>query len=321
MNPNSLPLVTIAIPTYNRSDKYLKSAVKSAISQTYPNLEIIISDNCSSDDTEAVIKAFEDSRIRFFKQDVNIGPNNNFNFCLKQAKGYYFLLLNDDDFIDDDFIDICMKAVNYRIDVGMMRTGTRIVDPKGKILAEYPNRVAGLSAEDFYRSWFAFKTSFFLCSTLFNTKRLREIGGFQSKHQHLEDAVAIVKLAAGYERVDILEAKANFRRHADEITFAVSVKHWCEDYLYLLDLICNLAKENKSQIRTEGERFFAFLNYSLAKSIPSRIGRIAAYINVFKMFRYRYLPPFMQQFIRQNFLYTLLRNIKQKFIGHYSDIT
>jgi hypothetical protein len=214
-----------------------------------------------------------------------------------------------------------MKAANYKLDVGLMRTGTRMVDSEGNILAEYLNRSADLSPEDFYRSWFAFKTAFFLCSTLFNTKKLKEIGGFQSKHQHLEDAVAIVKLAADYERVDILEAKANFRRHADEITFAVSVKHWCEDYLYLLDLICNLAKENKSQIRKEGERSFASLNYGLAKSVPSRIRRVAAYINVFKMFRYRYLPPFMQHFIRKNFLYTFLRKIKQKFIGRFSNIT
>ena len=91
------PKVTIAIPTYNRADDYLKQTLKSALNQTYENIEIIVSDNCSTDNTEAVVNSFNDSRIRYFRQQENIGANNNFNFCLKQAKGEYFLLLLDDD--------------------------------------------------------------------------------------------------------------------------------------------------------------------------------------------------------------------------------
>jgi glycosyltransferase involved in cell wall biosynthesis len=97
------PLVSVGIPTYNRADGYLKEAIQSVLNQTYPNLEIIVSDNCSSDDTGTVVKAFNDSRIRYHRHDVNIGPNNNFNFCLDQAQGAYFLLLHDDDLIDPDF--------------------------------------------------------------------------------------------------------------------------------------------------------------------------------------------------------------------------
>ena len=75
-------LVTIAIPTYNRADNYLKQALSSALVQTYRNIEIIVSDNCSTDNTESVVKNFKDSRIRYFKQKKNIGPYKNFNFLL-----------------------------------------------------------------------------------------------------------------------------------------------------------------------------------------------------------------------------------------------
>lgn len=92
MNNFVPPLVTIAIPTYNRANLYLTQAIESAINQTYPNLEIIISDNCSTDDTEMVIRSFKDPRIRYFRQEKNIGGNNNFNFCLKQARGEYFFI-------------------------------------------------------------------------------------------------------------------------------------------------------------------------------------------------------------------------------------
>ena len=114
MTTDSFPLVSIGIPTYNRADGYLRGCIESALNQTYPNLEIFISDNCSSDNTGTLVKSFNDPRIRYHRHDVNIGGNNNFNYCVKKARGIYFLLLHDDDLIDADFIEVCMKAVNYR---------------------------------------------------------------------------------------------------------------------------------------------------------------------------------------------------------------
>lgn len=89
------PLVTIGIPTYNRADGYLKGAIQSALDQTYPNLEIFISDNCSSDNTGLLVKSFADPRIRYHRHDVNIGGNNNFNYCVEKARGsiFYFFTM------------------------------------------------------------------------------------------------------------------------------------------------------------------------------------------------------------------------------------
>lgn len=125
------PLVTIAIPTYNRAGGYLKQAIASAVSQTYPHIEIIVSDNCSCDHTESVVKSFRNSRIRYFRQEKNIGANNNFNFCLEQANGEYFLLLQDDDLIDADLVGTCMKQMNSNLETGIIRTGTRVIDAQG----------------------------------------------------------------------------------------------------------------------------------------------------------------------------------------------
>jgi len=107
------PLVTIGIPTCNRADSYLRQALESAVKQTYPNVEIVVSDNCSTDDTETLVKNFEDPRIRYFKQTENIGPYKNFNFCLQQAKGKFFLILSDDDLVDHDFVSICLKCCTW----------------------------------------------------------------------------------------------------------------------------------------------------------------------------------------------------------------
>ena len=73
------PLVTIAIPTYNRANAYLKTAISCALKQSYQNLEILISDNNSEDNTEELVNQFSDRRIRYVKHPENIGFVKNWN--------------------------------------------------------------------------------------------------------------------------------------------------------------------------------------------------------------------------------------------------
>jgi len=103
---NSKPLVSIGIPAYNRPEG-LKRTLKSITGQTYKNLEIIVSDNCSPDpNVERIARDFEklDNRIQYFRQMENTGAANNFRFVLGKARGEYFMWVADDDFVSEDFI-------------------------------------------------------------------------------------------------------------------------------------------------------------------------------------------------------------------------
>ena len=110
-----------------------------------------------------------------------------------------------------------MEKVKNRSDVGVIRTGTRLIDAEDRFIRESHNLATGDSAADLYHAWFTGKTSFYFCSTLFHTKRLKFVGGFYSKHNLVQDCVAILKLASSYERVDIKEPKAYFRKHSNYI--------------------------------------------------------------------------------------------------------
>ncbi|MFZ2198852.1 MAG: glycosyltransferase family 2 protein [Thermodesulfovibrionales bacterium] len=315
---NTVPLVTIAIPTYNRANGYLKNAIGCALTQTYQNVEVVISDNCSSDNTEEVVKGFNDPRIRYFRQSFNIGANNNFNFCLEKAQGIYFLLLHDDDAIDADFIDICMRSANYRTDIGLIRTGTRVIDGEGKVIIERRNQIGGASTEDFFLGWFSGKTVLYLCSTLFNTTGLKALGGFGSKHNLFQDVFAEVQLVSRLGRADVQDVKASFRKHKGEMTFAAAVVSWCEDSLLLLDLMSELSSEKREQVRRSGMKFFARLNYMRAMAVRSPLRRFQAYFTVFKNFHYRYLPPrahatfMVAQLLYGTVFYDWLRTIKNR---------
>ncbi len=278
------PLVTIAIPTYNRADRFLRPAIDAALQQTYPNIEVIISDNCSTDDTETVVRSYKDSRIRYFRQERNIGANNNFNFCLEQASGDYFLLFLDDDQIDADLVECCMDAANDRTDVGVIRTGTRTIDEDGKVIKEVPNRAADLSFCELLLAWFRSETTFYLCSTLINTQGLREVGGFHSRHNLFQDVGAELKVAARYGRVDVEAVKAGFRLHDANMGSAARIQAWCEDSLELLDILCELCPERRESIRKEGLRFLCRMNYSFVRSIPSPLHRMRSYLQVARNF-------------------------------------
>jgi len=113
---NRLPLVSVGIPTYNRA-KGLRRTLKCITVQTYKNLEIIVSDNCSpGPETEAIVREFmaKDSRIQYFRQEKNKGGTFNFKFVLEKATGEYFMWAADDDEWEDRFIEVCiLKIGNY----------------------------------------------------------------------------------------------------------------------------------------------------------------------------------------------------------------
>lgn len=291
MTHNKRPLVTIGIPTYNRAGSFLEQVILSAVNQTYKNIEILVSDNCSTDHTEALLNRFSDPRIRYVKQPQNIGANNNFNFCIDNATGKYLLLLPDDDLIDFDLIETCMDAIKDNLNISVIFTGNRVIDENAKILWETPNKGGGLSTADFILSWFSHNISLYVCSTLFNTKRLQELGGFRSKWNLYQDAVASLTLAGQYGRVDVFDVKASFRLHSSNMGGELTkIKKWCEDCLYLLDILCNLAGDNKQQIREKGILFFARQNYRMVSKIESPIERFKVYRMINETFDHRFTP-------------------------------
>src|SRR5687767_5658396 len=86
------PRVTIFIPTYNRAH-WLGQSIESALAQTYPDFELIVSDNASTDETRDVVAAFDDPRLTYVRLDEHIGLNDHFNRCYGLATTEYMFLI------------------------------------------------------------------------------------------------------------------------------------------------------------------------------------------------------------------------------------
>lgn len=107
-------LISIGIPTYNRPDE-LRRTLAEITNQTYSHLEIIISDNASTNiEVEKVIREFmaKDARIQYFRQEKNIGINLNFQFVMEKASGEYFMWAADDDWHEPNFVEALWHEIS-----------------------------------------------------------------------------------------------------------------------------------------------------------------------------------------------------------------
>ncbi len=296
--------VTIGLPTYNRANKFLVPALECALAQDYDNLEIIVSDNCSTDNTQGIVESYDDPRLRYVRQQENIGANNNFNFCVNEAQGSYFLLYPDDDVIDPDFVSSCMAAAAGVADYGVIRTGTRLIDADGKLIRDIPNRAAGLDYNSFFRGWMKGRFTSYVCSTLFNTRMLRDVGGFQSHNGLYQDLMALAKLIARGGHCDVEPSKASFRRHDENYGSASDLKAWCEDGVQLAGVLAEEAPNDADELHREAMVYLCRTVYGYAQRfLPSRLERLRAYRMIDNEFRhcYPYLRYLYDQSVRRKY--------------------
>jgi glycosyltransferase involved in cell wall biosynthesis len=106
------PLVSIGLPTYNRAAK-LERAMEFVLAQDYQNIEVVISDNASPDNTPEVCERLckRDSRIRYIRQATNLGPTANYMAVLEAARGDMYMALADDDWIDPNYVAACVGSL------------------------------------------------------------------------------------------------------------------------------------------------------------------------------------------------------------------
>ncbi|HLU83294.1 MAG TPA: glycosyltransferase family 2 protein [Trueperaceae bacterium] len=228
--------VTIGIPTYNRADGYLSEALSAALAQTYPNIEVIVADNCSTDDTQRVVTAIGGDRVTYIRHETNLGAQGNYNSLVERATGEYFLMLHDDDRIDADFVATCVAAMG-ELRPGLVRTGTRVIDGSGQVVYSRLNRAPGTTTKALLEAWFDTKTSFYFCSTLFNTAALRRTGGFATPKALFNDVAAYVLVADDAGTVEVRDVKATFRQHAGNSGKASTVAAWAHDAAHVVDLM------------------------------------------------------------------------------------
>ena len=127
--------ISVLIPTYNVG-KFVEKAIRSVMQQSYTNLEIIVVDDCSTDDTFSVLQrlAKEDSRIKLFRNETNKKIAKTLNFALDQATGKYIARMDGDDIADIKRIEILYNYLQEHKEIKLVGSNILLVDDKDNVI-------------------------------------------------------------------------------------------------------------------------------------------------------------------------------------------
>lgn len=125
--------VSIGLPVYN-ADNFLREAIDSILAQTFTNFELIICDNASTDKTEEICQEYisKDQRIRYYRNEQNIGPARNYNRVFELSKGDYFKWANHDDLCAPEFLEQCVQVLDRLPSVVVAYPKTILINELGK---------------------------------------------------------------------------------------------------------------------------------------------------------------------------------------------
>jgi glycosyltransferase involved in cell wall biosynthesis len=149
------PTLSVGLPVFN-GENYLAESIEALLGQTYEDFELIVSDNASTDGTEAICLRYEkrDSRVRYIRQPHNIGLTPNHNLVVELARGELFKWASHDDLYARDLLKRCVEALDEFPDVVLAHSWTATIDKSGAITkaVEYPVATASPSAPERFRS-------------------------------------------------------------------------------------------------------------------------------------------------------------------------
>jgi len=128
-----MELISICIPTYN-SEKYIYECLDSVARQTYKNLEIIVSDNNSDDNTLKIVRSFKLNNLKIFKNESNVGMVENFNLSFKYSTGKYIKFLASDDKIEKKSIEKAYEVFQKNDDVVLVSSSKKVINSNSKTI-------------------------------------------------------------------------------------------------------------------------------------------------------------------------------------------
>jgi glycosyltransferase involved in cell wall biosynthesis len=217
-------LVSVGLPVYN-GEQWLKQTIDSVLSQTWCDLELVISDNASTDRTEELCRTYAntDPRVRYHRNAENIGLSRNFNKVFELSRGGYFKWTSCSDIIDPTFIEKCVETFEKRPDLDLIYPSTRLFETDPNVGVDHSDSF-DLDVDSPYERFIRYVNGVALNNImhgLFRTKILRMTRGYKKFVGADYNLLAEFVL---YGRVAHLPEVLHFRRMTPE-TFTGYLNH------------------------------------------------------------------------------------------------
>ena len=274
------PKVSVIMAAYN-SGQYIEESILSILNQTLKDLELIIVDDCSTDETQKIIQKYNqlDERVITIRNNINSGIAVSRNNGIRLAKANYIAVMDSDDMAFPDKLQIQYDFLEQEPYVGAVASGTQIIDENGTFIK---NRI-GLTNSDEIKFRILLKNPYINSSVLFRKKLFEEIGGYSKEYEYSEDYGFYSFLSAKYKLASIPKILTKYRQNSQ-----ASVTLGSKSRKIQIENSLKISSRNINQympLETENVRILV----SAVNQWPVSLNGVLKSVNIYKNLMRRYI--------------------------------
>lgn len=270
------PLVSIIIPVYNGAN-FLSEAIDSALSQTYKNIEIIVVNDGSKDNTEEIALSYGDKIFYYSKS--NGGVSSALNLGIERMKGDYFSWLSHDDLYAPRKIEKEVELLaKYESEILIASCGTSLIDEKGKpVMSARDCKLVGyVDSKKMFSNMFSDEASLGGCSFLIPKKVFDEVGGFKPL-KYTQDVECWGRMMiSGFNYVVVSDNLVFSRVHSNQTTNQYPELYYQERSIYCNYLVDYIIEKKGP----ESSLLLLLLKFCYQRNNEKSIEYIEQYVNL-----------------------------------------
>lgn len=208
-----MPKASVIIPTYNRSG-VVKQAISCVLNQTEPDVQVVVVDDGSQDDTRAVVEGLREDRVSYYWK-TNSGPAGARNHGLSKAEGQYVAFLDSDDYWPADYLEVMLGRLEQAQDFGAAYSPITVVYPDGSEVKSYkrPDGKSGWIAADLFMRGFVWPSAAVFRASAWGNFYFDELLARTS-----EDSDAFLRLSMHTQFLFVPDVQAFHRMSPDSIS-------------------------------------------------------------------------------------------------------
>ena len=217
------PKISVCIPVYNGSE-YIRDCIKSILSQSFTDFELILVNDASTDDSKKIIQSYDDPRIKYFENDCNLGLIGNWNKCLEHSWGDYICIFHQDDIMSPKNLEKKAAVLDSEKQVGLVYSDTLVIDKMGKIKSNHwfnlidPNVDFIRPGQSFFDLMFVNLNIICCPSVMARRECYEKVGGFDARLPFSVDMEMWMRIALFYDVAYLSQPLIEYRFHESNLT-------------------------------------------------------------------------------------------------------
>lgn len=218
MNLAKPPKVTVLMPVYNGGEQ-LRDAIDSVLAQTFPDFELLVVDDRSTDGSDALVRGYDDSRVRLIRNDVNLGQGPTLNRGLAEARGQFIARLDQDDLCAPERLEREVAVIEEYDTVALVGTWATVILDEGRVVGHARGSIR--TYVDFVYANLTGEIVLPHSSALFRRDVVLELGGYDPSFHPSEDKDLWQRLALHRYDARIVESELiRYRIHDQQLSRA-----------------------------------------------------------------------------------------------------